>query len=183
MNVKLCRPKQSDLPEIKVFFENVITDTFKNEGVGHLHEFICNEINEKVKYFEEDIKTNGLNRFYLVLKNEKEIIATAGFGPPGPSVLETCDNSITSLNEIGAVFVHPEYQGKGFGSLILNAIHSAALSRGIKQVMLDSGYKKAQIFWTKKLGMPTKIIKDYWDVGVDHMIWVYDIEDIYTKVK
>ncbi len=65
----------------------------------------------------------------------------------------------------------PEYQGKGIGTMLLNAILACLRQKGVSEFCLDSTYKKAQSYWTKKLGQPSVTLKDYWGKGLNYMIW------------
>ena len=44
-------------------------------------------------------------------------------------------------------------------------------SKNVEEFYLDSGYKSAQIYWTKNLGKPFFKAKNYWGPRIDNFIW------------
>ncbi|MEC2934384.1 GNAT family N-acetyltransferase, partial [Bacillus cereus] len=84
---------------------------------------------------------------------------------------------LKNLYEIGTVFILPEYQRKGIGSLLLHTMFLTLLSRGITESCLDSGYKNAQSRGMKKFGIPRFVLKDYWGESSDHMSWKNSVHD------
>ncbi len=93
-------------------------------------------------------------------------------------MINSCTGGVLKdLYEIGTVFILPEYQRKGIGSLLLHTMFLTLLSRGITEFCLDSGYRKAQSIWTKKFGEPSHVLKDYWGESSDHMIWKKSLHD------
>lgn len=86
-------------------------------------------------------------------------------------------------DEINSKIIHlenddPHYQRNGVGNVLLKAMYSAMRQKGIKEFVLDSGYKTAQQIWTKKFGEPQYLLKDYWGKANDHMIWKVNIDDV-----
>jgi GNAT superfamily N-acetyltransferase len=84
---------------------------------------------------------------------------------------------LNDVGEVGTLYILPEYQKKGIGTLLLNSIFTVLMSRGIKEYCLDSGYKTAQQIWRRKFGEPVIVVKDYWAKGFDHYIWHRTLED------
>lgn len=143
-NVNIRRPNSDDLDELHLFFRLVITDTFKNEGLSQLLDDIENEIKTKKQYLKNDLESNGESRYFLLAidtSNDK-IIGTIEIGPASTLINSCTDSVLKDLYEIGTVFILPEYQRKGVGSLLLNTMYLTLLSRGITECCLDSGYKK-----------------------------------------
>ncbi|MBJ8096748.1 GNAT family N-acetyltransferase [Bacillus cereus group sp. N11] len=178
-NVAIRRPNLDDLEELHLFFRIVITDTYKNEGLSQLLDDIENEINSKKQYLKDDFDSNGENRYFLLAidTNNDKMIGTIEIGPASTLITSCTGGVLKDLYEIGTVFILPEYQRKGIGSLLLHAMHLTLLSRGIAEYCLDSGYKKAQSIWTKKFGEPSYVLKDYWGKSSDHMIWKKSLHD------
>ncbi len=75
-------------------------------------------------------------------------------------------------------FILPDYQKKGIGTLLLNAILTVLHGQHIEEFALDSGYSQAQKVWKKKLGEPTLVLKDHWGEGADHMVWHCKMADL-----
>ncbi|EEK78676.1 N-acetyltransferase [Bacillus cereus] len=178
-NVEIRRPNSDDLEKLHLFFRIVITNTYKNEGLSQLLNDIENEINMKKQYLKNDFDSNGEKRYFLLAidTNNDKIIGTIEVGPTS-TLINSCTGGVfKELYEIGTVFILPEYQRKGIGSLLLNTMFLTLLSRGITEYCLDSGYKNAQSIWTKKFGKPSYILKDYWGDSNDHMIWKKSLHD------
>ncbi|PEI74026.1 GNAT family N-acetyltransferase [Bacillus wiedmannii] len=178
-NVKIRRPNSDDLDELNLFFRLVITHTFKNEGLSQLLDDIENEINTKKQYLKTDFDSNGEKRYFLLAIDTSydKIIGTIEIGPASTLINSCTGGALKDLYEIGTVFILPEYQRKGIGSLLLNTMFLTLLSRGITEYCLDSGYKKAQSIWTRKFGEPSYVLKDYWGESSDHMIWKKSLHD------
>ncbi|EEL39956.1 MULTISPECIES: GNAT family N-acetyltransferase [Bacillus] len=178
-NVEIRRPNSDDLEELHLFFRIVITDTYKNEGLSQLLGDIENEINLKKQYLKDDFDSNGENRYFLLAidTNNDKMIGTIEIGPVSTLITSCTGGVLKDLYEIGTVFILPEYQRKGIGSLLLHAMYLTLLSRGITEYCLDSGYKKAQSIWTKKFGEPSYVLKGYWGKSSDHMIWKKSLHD------
>lgn len=172
-NVEIRRPRFEDNKELNEFFSVVIKDTFAKEGISELVDDIEREIESKKQKLNCDFKSNGENRYFLIAVDKKnnKIIATIEYGPASDLINICTDGALKELYEIGTVFVHPDYQRRGVGTLLLNVMFLTLLNKGINEFCLDSGYANAQKIWKKKFGEPDYLMKDYWDEGADHMIW------------
>lgn len=178
LNIKIRRPTSEDIREINQFFRAVITDTFTKEGIGEMLEEIEEEISVKKKYFNLDIESNGEKRYFLIALDEDRIIGSIEFGPASKLINNCTSHALKDLMEVGTVFVNPDFQRKGIGNMLLNAIYLTLLHRGIEEFCLDSGYTIAQKIWIKKFGNPQYLLKNYWGEGYDHMIWRIKVEDL-----
>jgi GNAT superfamily N-acetyltransferase len=90
-------------------------------------------------------------------------------------IQKTVKEDLTDFPEIGTVFVHPNYQKHGIGSILLQKMVITLESKKMIGFCLDSGYKQAQIFWQKKLGKPNFLLEHYWNEDSHHMIWKRNI--------
>lgn len=171
--VVIRRPRTENNGELNQFFSTVIKDTFAREGLSELLNDIENEIENKKKYLKCDFDSNGKNRYFLIAldKNSNKVIGTIEYGPASELINICTDRALKELYEVGTVFVHPDYQGCGIGTLLLNVMFLALQNRGIEEFCLDSGYTNAQKIWKKKFGESDYLLKDYWGEGCDHMIW------------
>ncbi|MFT4413796.1 N-acetyltransferase family protein [Fredinandcohnia humi] len=170
-NVEVRRPSPDDVKELHAFFRTVITDTFQKEGIGELVEDIEEEVETKVKYLASDLESGGEKRYFLIAAKKGKIIGTIEYGPASNLIAKCTDYVLKDLNEVGTVFVHPDYQGMGIGNLLLQSIYNVFHEQGIGEVCLDSGYKRAQTIWKKKFGEPDFLIENLWGEGFHHMIW------------
>lgn len=178
MPIIITRPTKEEVEALHDFFETVITDTFRKEGIGDKKEDLIAEIETKKHYLAMDLESNGENRYFLIAKIENRIMGSIEYGSSSELICQITNDKLRDIKEIGTVFVHPEYQRRGVGSLLLKAIYEELDKNKLKVFCLDSGYKHAQDVWKKKFGVPDYLIKDYWDIGYDHMIWKLKLEDI-----
>lgn len=178
--VEIRRPQMEDYEELTQFFSTVIKDTFAREGISELVDDIEHEIESKKQYLSSDFNSNGENRYFLIAidKKSNKVIGTIEYGPASELILKCTDGALNGLYEIGTVFVHPDYQRRGIGNLLLNVMFLTLINRGIQEFCLDSGYTNAQKIWKKKFGEPDYWLKDYWAEGSDHMIWRRSIRDM-----
>ncbi|MGG2065709.1 N-acetyltransferase family protein [Bacillus sp. S14(2024)] len=179
-NVEIRRPRIEDIEELYQFFSTTIKDTFAREGLSELVDDIEREIESKKQYLKCDFDSNGRNRYFLIAvdTNCNKVIGTIEYGPASELINICTDRALKELYEVGTVFVLPEYQRRGIGTLLLNVMFLTLLNRDIKEFCLDSGYTNAQKIWKKKFGEPDYLLKDYWGEGCDHMIWKIRTDDM-----
>jgi GNAT superfamily N-acetyltransferase len=179
-HIEIRRPTADDKEELNHFFSKVIIDTFEKEGLSELHEDLENEMKEKKQFLESDLGSNGETRHFLLAidKNQNKIVGSIAYGPANELINTCTEGALKDLIEIGTVFVHPEYQRRGIGTLLLNVMLLTLQNKGIKEFCLDSGYTSAQQVWQKKFGEPDYLMKDYWGKGSDHMIWKKSLNDV-----
>lgn len=175
--IEIRRPKIEDIEQLKALFSVVIHDTYMKEGLGEKLNDIREEIKVKEKYLENDFKSNGKERFFLIAVDDARIIGSIEFGQASNLINECTNNQFRGLLEVGTLFVHPGYQRQGIGNLLLKNIYSSLLNKGFEEFCLDSGYSRAQTIWTRKFGEPNYFLKDYWGQDNHHMIWKVRIND------
>ncbi|MEF7437908.1 GNAT family N-acetyltransferase [Paenibacillus lautus] len=177
-HVEIRRPNRSDRKAMEHFFRFVITDTFAKEGLADLSEDIEQEIDSKIRCLNEDIATNGEQRYFLIGLIDNSVVSSIEFGPSNELIRKSSNGELRDVVEIATVFVHPDYQQQGIGSLMLQIMYLTLLNKGMMEFCLDSGYTRAQKIWKKKLGEPDYVLQDHWGSGVDHMIWRRRMTDV-----
>jgi GNAT superfamily N-acetyltransferase len=180
LNVEIRRPGKDEVTELHEFFSIVITDTFMKEDIGHKLDDINDEIELKIKYLENDFESKGEKRYFLIAVSGDRVIGTIEYGPASDLIVQCTKKELQGLPEIGTVFVHPDFQGKGLGNQLLKAMYLSLQERRLEEFCLDSGYKRAQRIWIKKFGDPDYLLKDYWGEGFDHMIWKIALKGMIT---
>ena len=178
---EIRRPKCNDLKQLNEFFKTVITDTFIQEGIGEKLNDIKDELEIKEKYIESDLRTQGKERFFLIAFCGNTIIGSIEYGPVSELIKKCTNNAYVELIEVGTVFVHPDFQSIGVGNILLQEMYDVLSKNGVREFCLDSGYSRAQKIWKKKFGDPDYLLKDYWGVGNDHMIWRIQVSDCLTE--
>lgn len=177
--IKIRRPRAEDFEELMQLFITVVEDTFKREGLSDLSDDRESEIESKKRYLQSDLDSNGEQRYFLIAVDQHHrIVGTIEYGPASGLIHECTNGTWDGLQEVGTVFVLPEYQGRGIGTLLWSAMLLIFLGRGIHEFCLDSGYVRAQAIWRKKFGEPEYWLKDYWGPGHDHMIWRKNVRDV-----
>lgn len=177
LGVMIRRPCTTDFQELHDFFRLVITDTFIKEGIGDQVDDIQKEIETKKNYLKSDLASKGKKRYFLAAVYEQRIIGTIEYGPASDLIKTLTNRAYEHLVEVGTVFVHPEFQGKGVGNLLLSAICTNLKNNGIDEYCLDCGYNRALKIWRKKFGEPEYLFPDFWGMGHDHAIWKIRVED------
>ncbi|QTL97866.1 GNAT family N-acetyltransferase [Iocasia frigidifontis] len=177
-NLVVRRPRIEEIDSINEFFELVIRDTFERNGIADLVETLEGEIEDKRKCLNQDIESNGEKRYFLIVTIDDMIVGSIEYGPSNDLIITCTNGELKDLVEIGTVFVHPEYQRKGVGNIMLIHIFNELKNKGIKEFCFDSGYKIAQKIWIKKFGGPEYYLKNYWGEGADHMVWRLKVSDV-----
>ncbi len=175
---QISRPRPGDIEAINEFFEIVLKDNFGKNNISDLTELLEEEIKCKKRYLMQDIDSGGHDRFFLVVRDGDKVIGTIEYGKPNELIMNCTKGGYSDLVEIGTVFVHPEYQFKGIGSMMLGLMYDELRNKGHAEFCLDSGYKTAQKVWTRKWGKPACIMEDYWGKGAHHMVWRVKLEGI-----
>ena len=178
INIEISRPKFEDIELINGFFEIVIKDTFERNGISDLVSTIVAEIEDKRRCLNQDIESDGKDRYFLIAKENDKIVGTIEYGASNELIISCTNGELKEVVEIGTVFVHPDYQEKGIGNRMLNLIFIELNKNGIKEFCLESGYKSAQKIWLNKFGDPEYHLIDYWGEDADHMVWRISVEDV-----
>jgi GNAT superfamily N-acetyltransferase/predicted esterase len=176
--IVIDRPKPKDEEASNDFFKSILTYTFESNGIDGMAEDLELEIKTKIKYLKQDIDSDGEKRHFLIAKMADNIVGTIEFGPANELITACNDAYLSSLPEIGSVFVDPKYHNLGIASKMLDAIYAILKQRGFDTFCLDSGYGNAQKVWTHKFGAPKITLKDHWGEGLDHMIWQVAIDSV-----
>ncbi|GGE63727.1 GNAT family N-acetyltransferase [Priestia taiwanensis] len=171
--ILIRRPLVTDIGELHGFFRTVIEDTFAKNGLADLVHDIEGEIEGKKKCLKSDFDSKGEERYFLlgIDSESNKIIGSIEYGPAREIVVKETNGELKDVVEVGTVFVLPDYQKNGIGTLMWNEVLRTLSNRGIHEFCLDSGYTTAQKIWGRKFGMPDYLLKDYWGEGHDHMIW------------
>jgi GNAT superfamily N-acetyltransferase len=159
------------------FFKASISNTFEQEGVGHLQEDIKQEIEKKRKLVLASLDPMNLDTYFLIAKVDETIVGAVSFGPCGEDIQSCTEHQLDAVGELGSLYVLPSYQGQGLGSALIKEMLNVLQEQGIHQFCLDSGYKRAQARWLRKFGDPYKVIKDYWGPDTVHMVWLCNVSD------
>ena len=167
-NLSIVKLKDKDFEDAYEVFKITIPYAF---GLCDLEEDEETKamINEKKSMLKQSIRNN--EPMFFIAKYDNKVIGTISFGPCSEDIKRCTNNDIGDLGEIGSLFILPEYQNKGVGSILINYLIMYLKKQGISEFCLDSGYKKAQPKWIRKFGKPYVIVKDYWAPGVDNMVW------------
>jgi GNAT superfamily N-acetyltransferase len=176
MNITITKPQKADEEKTKKLFTTVITQNFKDYGFyERYHNDIAYEAGKQEKALDTYFDSNGKKVFFLIAKDKSKIIGTIAYGKPGADIEKYYPEKSDNIPEIKSLYILPKYQGKGIGTKLLKEIMTVLQQNGFKEFCLDSGYPKAQIFWTKRLGEPVVRVTNRWGAGNDYLIWHYTL--------
>ncbi|MGF9697975.1 GNAT family N-acetyltransferase [Paenibacillus sp. MABNR03] len=170
----------SDVESAYLVFERSITEAFNQEGLGSLHDDIRDEIEHKKALLQSTLhpdKSNNSDSFFLLAKWGNSVVGTISYAPCGEEIRILSENRLNHIGELGSLYILPEAQGQGIGSMLIQALATELQKRGIQQFCLDSGYRTAQKKWQRKFGQPYAVAQNYWGEGTDHMVWLCDVKD------
>lgn len=161
--------------ELRAFYTYTIGHTFQANGIDAPDE-IPSEVRHQIKTLNRD--SDDL----IIARYEGRIVGTIACGQQNKSVNKNIPESLRNIPEIKGVYVHPDFQGKGIGSILWKSMITRFHKRHIKRACLDSGYRISQNFWAKLLGEPSIFMKDYWGEGEHQKIWFFSVDNQYKRL-
>lgn len=172
MNTTVTRPQKEDEKKVKKHFSVVIANTFKEYGFYDKYQKdIDYEVGKQMSALQNYYDNDGKETYCLVAKNNTKIIGTIAYGKSSSDIKKYYKENLENTPEIKSVYILPEYQGKGVGTMLFEAIIKELKQKGFTEFCLDSGYPDAQKFWEKKIGTPVVRITNRWGAGNDYLIW------------
>lgn len=173
------RPGRDDFDSISELLTCTINHTFIAEQIsGDNRAEIEREIESHLQALHRYLESDGRNERFLIARDDSEIVGIIAFGEPNRIILANLDFDSADTPEVKCAYVHSEYQQKGIGSRLFKEIIQELNRRGTRRFCLDSGYKRAQLFWTKHLGPPTVTLPDYFGPDAPHMIWLCEVSHL-----
>jgi GNAT superfamily N-acetyltransferase len=177
MNVKLSHLDKDDLDQLPEFLEEIISDSFKQDGI--VDKFgEQEEIQKQLERMKESIESGGKSPFFLVARIGDRVVGVIAYCKPNQLIQDNLKVDLSGVPEITSVLVHPDFQGQGIGSLLFRSMVDILEEEGFHHFCLDGGYKKSQGFWKKKLGEPDVVLEDYYGYGLPYMIWYRKIDEV-----
>lgn len=181
MRLIIRRPKKEDIPKIKEVFHSAISYAFEADGIADREDGIVEEVEKQLACLQSDFNSYGTETYYLIAEVENQIIGTIAYKtelPEDDFVRKNLKFDLKGIPEITSVYVSSDFQGKGIGSLLFNSILLVLTGKGVRGICMDGGYQKSIQFWTRKIGNPDTVMKDYWGKGLDQVFWYRDMKDI-----
>jgi len=167
--MKIKKPLKNHLPQLEEFFKIVISDTARREGIT-ISDFVDEEVKEKIKYCNDYFKKMDNISILIAIDGEK-IIGSISSSYCNLDIKNVIKDIKKDSMKIGTVYIHPSYQRRGIGKILLNEMYKILKAKNVEEFYLDSGYKSAQVYWIKNLGKPFFRAKNYWSPGIDNFIW------------
>jgi len=178
MDIIIRRPKNDDIVNIKDLFSMTVEDNFRKEGLlDTLKDEMNKEVSDLTDSLKKDLETDGASDYYLLAIVENIIVGTIAYGRPNNIIRSHMGISLDKIPEIKSVYILPEYQKRGIGSLLFREVIECLNQLDITSFCLDCGYKKSQPFWEKQLGKAQKTLLNYWAEGSHHKIWYKKVEE------
>ncbi|KKU88596.1 MAG: hypothetical protein UY18_C0011G0005 [Microgenomates group bacterium GW2011_GWF2_47_9] len=173
--ILVTQPQPSDASEIEVLYRLVIQDTFNKNGIN---ESYPNEIEDEVDGKMSNLK----DEFHLIAKVGGVIAGIIGIGKVNEDITKNYPATLlTNEVEVKNVYVLPNFQSRGIGSMLFAEAVEELKKRKIEYFYLDSGFKLAQNYWKHKLGEPTVVKKNYFDQSEHYMIWKCEVAKLVSK--
>ena len=176
--LEIREPKKEEIDTLIDIYDQAIRGAFVSDGYEDVDFDILQELNLKRDQLTEYFDAPSCSRHYYIGLLQGKIIGTINFGPLGKETRENVSEDFLSQGELGGLYILPSYQNMGYGSALINYLLAWMQAEDIQYFSLDSGYKSAQKKWLNKFGQPYKILKDYWDKGADHMIWLCQVNQV-----
>lgn len=173
--VTVRRPKKEETFQIEEFMRVVLVDTYRKEQIDEKIYDLQEELASKKAYLASYFESGGEDRYFLVAVSGNNILGTMEFGKQSALLKELTKGELKEVPEMGTAFVHPDHQGQGIASTLMEELKRELRRRGIREFCLDSGYQRAQRIWKKKFGSPRYTFENYWAEGVSHEIWIVKI--------
>ncbi len=174
--IKIRAVTKFDFDELKKLLKITIFDIFTKNGIIDSHE-LKNEIEDKsIKVYNAIIEEKSNSKYYVAEIN-KCIIGIAGYSSINNDIKANIEIENYDAYELGTVYILPEYQRIGAGTLLIENIIESMKKFGIYEFYLDCGYKTSQFYWFKKFGKPYKIVRNKFGKDQDYMIWKVKAED------
>lgn len=173
----------TDVDGAYLVFERSITQAFNQEGLGSLQDDMKDEIEHKKSLLQSTLhpdeysESTDTGSFFLLAKRGNSVVGTISHAPCGEEIRILSENRLNDIGELGSLYILPEVQGQGIGSMLIQALATELQKRGVKQFCLDSGYRTAQKKWKRKFGEPYTVANNYWGEGTDHMVWLCNVKD------
>ena len=79
-NIEIRRPKEYEIEKINDFFEIVLIDTFKKNGIFYRKDLYNEEIISKKSYLLKDFETNGIDRYFLIAFENEKVVGSVEYG-------------------------------------------------------------------------------------------------------
>ncbi|OJV66498.1 MAG: hypothetical protein BGO41_03475 [Clostridiales bacterium 38-18] len=176
MSYQIVRPQRDDQEAMNDLIIRVLKDNWTRNQLDDLEDDLKDEIKTKLRFVSEDLLGILGARYFIVAKEGDKIVGIAEHGPANDTIRSCNSEELNALQEVGTVFVLPEYQGKGVGKALMSAMQNRLSNIGESFFCIDSGYKTAQGVWIHLYGEPTFLLRDYWGQGIDHMVWMVKLK-------
>lgn len=156
--------------------KRVVTDGFVESGI---------DIEKEKSHLENELRNQRdrihayANHYFLALGNT-HLIGMIAYLDPCDAVhiaAKQLDIPITLVQEIVAVYVHPDFQRKGVGSALFSHMGGVFRKQHIPYFAVSTGYVRGKSFWTKKLGRESVILSTYYE-GTPCHVWIRPVGDI-----
>lgn len=154
----------------------IVIRALKKEDRDKIHHILdnCNVFNEKeidVAMELIDLSLSGSQDYIVeVLSDGNTVIGYVCYG----------ENPVASgIWDLYWICIDPKKQGRGYGEILVKKVEEVARKKGGRSIFIETSslpsYEKARIFY-EKLGFKiVAIIKDYYKVGDDKIIYRKDI--------
>ncbi len=156
--------------------KKIVTDGFIDEGI---------DIKRDKKHLDEELliqftRLKEFSHHYFLAQKDNKVVGMIAYLQPCEAVklaMKSLKIKSSSIIEIVAVYVHPDHQRKGIGSMLFKKMKGILHKNNIDYFAVSTGYKKGRAFWTKKLGEVSVLFPTYYS-GHPCSAWIRKVGDI-----
>lgn len=134
-----------------------------------------NEVEEDMEVVRESFREASDKSVFVAESEGGEVIGMMGLSDePKQELIPFAQTDNPS--ELIIAFVHPTYRGgHGVGTALITTVQNLAMSKGKKEILLESGPRHISSgypFYDKQPGFKRAgIIKDFYGKGADTVVW------------
>lgn len=182
--IEIDLPDHSDGQEIRQMLDYTIRHTFAREGITLSYpEELDDEINSVFETFTDFLDPEGHIFYFIVARCDGRIVGTTGIGETYKIVRAHFSPDHWHIPEFRSTYIHPDYQGLGIAKLLVHRCLQHLQELRHEEFFLAGGYTGSIPFWERMLGVPTLVLKDYWNPGHDHLIWRCRVDETKAKLE
>ncbi len=166
------RPVQeADIPRLREIMSLSVIDSQTGLPIPKEIEQITELINASIAGTSERV-------YEVAVTADGKILGMMGLDRPSDEMIDHCTKAPEQCGELVNAFVDPTERGNGAGRALVRSLESIARSKGISQIILNSGPRYRDTgwaFWEKMYGAPVDVRENHYGEGLDAPVWRADI--------
>jgi len=165
--------------DLERLFTETIADTFRKNGIDSPEE-LRHEIEEKVALVRVTLDSPDRGHFLVALADGRPV-GVAGTFPVCRVIRDHLPALPEDQVELGAVYVHPAFQGQGIAPALVGRLVADLARRRVETFVLDCGYRTSQAFWRRLFGDPSVSFPSFF--GDDQAYEIWQVTTAWARVR